>query len=350
MAKAKKKQLPKDFEALLEKGDLDALKALFDAHDVNARGGVFKQTALAFNRCPDDLARWLVTRGADLAAADRFGDTPLHSRAGHWQGRIEVLLELGAEVNLGENQRGTPLHKAASVCNFPAAELLIRHGARIDALNGEGQTPLAYTLQRCSNAKIEEVTAMAQVLIAAGARQTPEMKSSVTRIGTDFEFHRDGFNPEYVDATSAALDRLYVLFDVPPVPRRVQHDGKSPIVARSASWEDQHQELWELLVPSSGAASTVQGEVVRIAGRVHDELERNGGVNWDNTYREMADAFLVHVASGVPLPTASLAEAREIVAAVKRRDGDARRLCELAVNWVALNPTPAKLPKPDYNR
>ena len=29
---------------------------------------------------------------------------------------------------------------------------------------------------------------------------------------------------------------------------------------------------------------------------------------------------------------------------VKRKNGDTRRLCELAVNWVALNPTPLKLP------
>jgi hypothetical protein len=350
VGKAKKKQLPKDFETLLENRSLEELKILFDTYDVNARGGVFKQTALAFNKCPDELARWLVERGADLAAGDSYGDTPLHSRARHWKGRIEVLLELGADVNHGENVRGTPLHAAAGSCNAVATGLLLQHGARVDALNRERHTPLAYALQRCSNGQIVGMAALAQVLLAAGARQTPGMKAFVARIGTDFEFHRGGFNPDTVDATSAALDRLYVLFDAPPVPRRLLHDGRSPIVARSARWEDQHQELWELLVPSRGAAITVQGEVVRIAGRICDELERNGGINWDLAYRKMADAFLVHVASGVPLAEPLLTEARELVAQLKRKNGDARRLSELAVNWVAQNPMPLKLAPPAYDR
>ena len=350
MGKAKKKQLPKDFEALLKNRSLEELKILFDTYDVNARGGVFKQTALAFHQCPDELARWLVERGADLAAGDSYGDTPLHSRARHWKGRIELLLELGADVNHGENNRGTPLHAAAGSCNAVAAGLLLQHGARVDAINRERQTPLAYALQRCSNAQIEGMAALAEVLLTAGARQTPEMKAFVARIGTDFEFHRGGFNPDTVEATCAALDKLYVLFGAPRVPRRLLHDGRSPIVARSARWEDQHQELWELLVPSSGAAVTVQGEVVRIAGRICDELERNGGINWDLAYRKMADAFLAHVASGVPLAEPLLTETRELVAQLKRKNGDARRLSELAVNWVAQNPTPLKLAPPDYDR
>jgi hypothetical protein len=350
VAKAKKKQLPKDFEALMEDGDLQELKTLFDTYDVNARGSVFKQTALAFNQCPDELARWLVEHGADLAAVDSYGDTPLHSRARHWNGRIEVLLELGADVNHGENMRGTPLHAAAGSYRIATAALLLRHGAHVDALNREDQTPLAYALERCSNAQIKDMTGLAELLLTAGARQMPEMKTFVTRIGTDFEFHRAGFNPDSVVATSAALDKLYVQFGVPPVSRRVQHDGKSLIVARSARWKDQHQELWELLVPSSGAARTVQGEVVRISGRIQDELERNGRINWDRGYIRMADAFLVHIASGVPLAESLLNEAGEIVAELKRRNGDTDRLCELAVNWVALNPTPLKLPPPDYDR
>jgi hypothetical protein len=350
VGKAKKKQLPKDFEALLVNGSLEQLKALFDRYDVNARGGVFKQTALAFHQCPDALARWLVERGADLAAGDSYGDTPLHSRARHWQGRIEILLELGADVNHGENNRGTPLHAAAGSCNATAADLLLRHGARVDVLNRERQTPLGYALQRCSNAQIERMAALAKVLIAAGARQTPEMKTFVARIGTDFEFHRSAFNPDSVEATSAALDELYVLFDAPPVPRRLVHDGTSPIVARSADPQDQHQELWHLLVPSSGAADTVQGEVVRIAGRICDELERNGGINWNLAYKKMAEAFVLHVASGVALAEPLLRETRELVAQLKRKNGDARRLSKLAVTWVAQNPMPLKLPPPDYER
>lgn len=102
MAKAKKKTLPKDFEELLKLGNSDAIKAVFDTCDVNARGGTFKRAALAFNELPDDVARWLVDQGADTSATDSYGETPLHSRAGHWQGKINCLV--GAR-RAGELQR-----------------------------------------------------------------------------------------------------------------------------------------------------------------------------------------------------------------------------------------------------
>lgn len=372
MAKAKKKLLPKDFGTLLSNGDMDVLKAVFDTCDVNARGGVLKQTALAFNECPDELTRWLVERGADLSTGDSYGETPLHARASHWQGRIEILLDLQADVHAGENGRGTPLHNAAAMGNARTARLLLDHGARVAALNHKGQTPLVYALERCNNAQLERMAAMAELLLEAAERQaeeskgltarilgwrrkgnphvTPEMQQLVQRIGTNFEFHRSGYNPETVDAASAALDRLYALFNVSPVPRRAMHDGKAPIFATAARWEDRHQELWDLLVPSSGAAETVQGEVVRISGRIHNELERNGGANWDAEYRKMADAFLHHVGSTASLPGPALDEVSEIVAGVKRRQGDTARLCALAVQWVELNPKPEKLPPPDYVR
>jgi hypothetical protein len=50
MAKAKKKLLPKDFEKLLDSGDIDKMKAVFETCDVDARGGYAKQTALAQSR------------------------------------------------------------------------------------------------------------------------------------------------------------------------------------------------------------------------------------------------------------------------------------------------------------
>ena len=56
MAKAKRKTLPEDFESRLEKGTMAELKAVFDICEIDARGGYGKQTALAFDRCPDELA------------------------------------------------------------------------------------------------------------------------------------------------------------------------------------------------------------------------------------------------------------------------------------------------------
>ena len=350
MAKAKKKLLPKNFDELLKQGDDDAIKAVFETCDVDARGGYSKQTALAFAELSDDLVRWLVERGASISATDNYGETPLHARAGSWHGRIGILLDLGADVNAGEGARGTPLHKAADHGSAGNVRLLLQRGAKADALDEDGLTPLEYALQRCSNVGIKDMVAVAEALLDGGARKTPRVKEFVTRIGTNFEFHRARFDRESVDAVSAALERLYVLFDVPPVPRRAMHDGKSPIIAKSATPEKRHQELWELLVPSGGAAATVQGEVIRISGRIDNELGGNGGINWDADYKQMADALLAHLGSGKPLPDPELKEAATIVSEVKRKYGDTRRLNQLAVEWVALNQKPVMLPAPAYRR
>jgi hypothetical protein len=372
MAKAKRKTLPKDFEDLLVKSDIEALKAVFDNCEIDARGGTFKQTALAFNDCPDELVRWLVERGADLSAGDSYGDTPLHSRAGHWKGRIELLIELGADVNHDAGGRGVPLHRAAITGNLRTAQILLDHGARADAVNRDGQNPLVAALQRCGNATIERIAPVAELLLRAMVEQsekprslvsrlfgagveqvspvTPDMQTLVQRIGTNFEFHRAGFAPDKVDAASEALHKLYALFDVPPVPLRTVHDGNSPITATAVRWEERYQELWKLLVPSSGAAATVQGEVIRISGRISDELERNGGANWDGDYKKMADTFLEYVGSARPLSALELDEARDLISAVKHQRGDPTSMCKLAVDWVALNPEPIKLPAPAYKR
>lgn len=300
MAKAKRKTLPKDFEELLKTGDVAALKAVFDSCDVDARGGYYKRTALAYSECPDELTRWLVAEGADLAAADSYGETPLHHRAGHWQGGVELLIELGADVNHDAGGRATPLHRAADGGLLKSVQALLDHGANPNLTNDKGQTPLEFALQRCSNIKIERLAPKAELLLAAmaatpqkpqsflgrllgggagaGSPITPAMQKYVQRIGADFEFHRAGFNTEHVSASSEALDRLYAMFDVPPAPRRMMHDGTSDIAAKPGTWQKQHQELWQLLVPSGGAAATVQGEVIRLSGRIADELDRNGGV------------------------------------------------------------------------
>ncbi|RYF89445.1 MAG: ankyrin repeat domain-containing protein [Caulobacteraceae bacterium] len=373
MPKPKKKTLPKDFDALLKAGDMAALTAVFDACERDARGGYGKQTALAFNDAPEALIRWLVEQGADLEATNTWGRTPLHEHAGSWNGKVEVLLDLGADIHATDPSGDTPLHKAATSAKPEAVRILLARGARADAVNRAGLTPLAAGLQACSNAQIEAMAEIAALLLAAepplatpglfdrirravsggggAARPGPaEHRAFVQRIGENFEFHRAGFNPEFLQQTSDGLDRLYALFDLPPVARRRMHDGAGPIVATPGRWQDQHQELWALLVPSSGAAATVQGEVIRIAGRIADEIDRNGGANWDADYRRMGKAFLAHIASGAPLSDADQARAAELIQRARTLDGVGEGLCELSVRWVALNPAPVAPGATDYAR
>lgn len=350
----KRRTLPKDFSDLLVRGDLTGLQAVFEKCELEATGGYGKQTALGFVECPEELMRWLVAQGADVDGADSRGRTPLALRAQH--GRIEqlaLLLQLGADIERADMWGNTPLHHAAGSHRAAAVDVLIRAGADVEAGEVTGHTPLMYALGRTATNEIEQMLAVAELLIGAGAQITAGMRAEVERIGRDFEFIRDRFDEESRPAVEGALRKLYRVFSVTPVPVRHVHDGVSPIVVTGSTWQDQFQLLWDLLVPAKGAAQTVQGEVIRITGRVAREISDNGGTNWDSDYRAMLDRLPDHLNSGTPLPATAHSEAVTIAHQLRGGDGtetDLHRLAELAVQWVLLNPTPVPLSAPGYSR
>ncbi|WP_340024001.1 ankyrin repeat domain-containing protein [Paenibacillus sp. FSL K6-1096] len=348
----KRKTLPADFGELVLSEDIGTLKAVFDKCDWNAYGGYSKGTALSFRQVPDELVRWLVEQGADINARDSYQRTPLHSQAGTWSGNLSLLLDLGAELEALDYQAETPLHAAASAYQVSAVRELLARGANVHAENQRGYTPLAKALLQCRNIDIVQMADISELLLAAGAEVTPEMKAAVEKIGKNFEFIKADFNKEYLDETVAGLRRLYAIYHVDAVAERVIHDGVSPIRVSAARWQEQHQALWEMLVPGSGHARTVQGEVIRITGRVSHEILHNGGGNWDAAYRQMLDALLRHLSSGTPLAPARLEAASRLAARLRSGYGDDEPagLCELAVEWVIANPQPVPLPEPDYER
>jgi hypothetical protein len=354
MAKTKRKTLPKNFRELIKLGDISALKAVFETCESTAYEGYNQENALHFYDVPEELARWLVQQGLDVDTPDAtYGKTPLWKHAYVGSKLVEALLDLGADVNHANNEGNTPLHMAAE--NSPeTVRLLIARGADVHAKNKRGMTPLAFALARCANAYIPSVAKSAEILLNAGDAITDGMQKSVERIGKDFEFHRENFNKDYLAETDAGLAKLYELFGVGVVARRVTHDSMSLIELPAGTWQEQYNALWEYLVPSQGAAKTVQGEVIRITGKVSDELYRNGGGNWDASFRKMLNALLAHFASGVALTTDDLAESRKLASGIHAKDcsGDdgIDRLCELAVKWVAQNPQPAQLAETEYKR
>lgn len=355
MAKKKRKTLPKNFKDMIASSDIAALKAVYDSCELDAYGGYDKETALHFYDVPDELVIWLVEQGLDInTPSHTYRRTPLYAHATIGDKTVKLLLDLGADIEAADYSKDTPLHTAAGYHRADTVKLLVERGANIHARNDSDQTALSYALARCENIHIPGMAKIARILLDAGTEITQDMIESVKHIGENFEFHRDNFNKDYLAATDTGLNKLYEIFKVEPIVKRQMHDGVSPIIVTKGSWEDQYEELWEMLIPSSGPAQTIQGEVIRITGRVRDELYRNGGANWDKDYRKMLNALPKHFASGAALSENELAEAKELASSIRARGDDedsvTDRLCELAVQWVVKNPDPVPLEQPDYDR
>jgi ankyrin repeat protein len=146
--------------------DTGFVRMLLDAGaNVNIRSPVDGESALGSAAINGSLSamRLLLSRGADVNARDGHGDTPLHLAAGisadpgyerddtpehatagngYGPAAANVLIEHGANVDAANSAGDTPLHLAASAPKITTVQLLINKGARIDIRNKAGRTPL----------------------------------------------------------------------------------------------------------------------------------------------------------------------------------------------------------------
>jgi len=379
MAQRLRTTLPTDFASLLLSSDLDELTSLFAGMTIDARTRGFPhQTALAFAECPDDLTRWLVAHGLDVDAPDDAGYSPLYARAGstyrkdhkpHYA-NIEVLLDLGAKVD--GTGKETPLLHAISGGVLEHVRLLVERGANLEARDLFGHNAMEIAVWRCDDVRqardpLQIVEYLATLKApATGLRRwvgsprpafttTDEIRKAVRRFGHDWQLDNARARAKYgqtayQDAGSEQIRRLCELFDVTLPPPVDVHDGSSPITVTSSDWKTQHAQLWDLLVPSGGPARTVQGEVIRISGRVAHEILDNGGGNWDAQYRAMLDSFPGYVHRGVCLDDAGIGDCVKALRGGQFDEAAITRLSQYAVRWVLLNPTPIPLEAPSYRR
>ena len=281
----KRKTLPDGFDEAVKDGNVEEIKKILSKCEPNAYNGSSKNSALMNTNLPQEVIVWLVKEyGADINYVNTYGHTAL-SEAARWKPEnIELLLSLGADINYKEGTFGaTALVCAAGNHRTGGVRELVRCGADVSITGGYFHyDALTEALSKCKPIDIRNMAEIAEILLQAGVKITPKMKEYVTKIGTEFEFYRDGFNPDYLEETDKGLKELYRLFDVPPVPQKQKYDGSEPIRVKSEKWQKQYGELWDMLVPGSGSAAFVQGEAIRIAGKISYEILDNGGANWDS--------------------------------------------------------------------
>ncbi len=351
--KSKRKTLPKDLEEYIT--DDEAVKAVFEKCDINAYGTYNKGNIFSY-LISEDMIKWCIEQGADINYIDRFGSTPLmhHLSYANKEHEKEALLLIanGADIHYtAKMHKESAIFKAVQSKRIEAVEALIAAGADLYQKNLYDHTPLENAFCNARPIDIPELVPVTELLLGKGVPVTETLKAEYIKAAKDVEFRRSSINPDFVPRLDAALDRLYELLDVERVPRRQQYDGKSEIRPKSDTWQKQHAELWELLVPGSGHASTVQGEVIRISGKVCYEILDNGCMNWDSDYQKLVKAFVKYLDMGQKLSDEERAEIAEITKGIKDRDEkDLNRLTELGVKWVTLNPMPIALESVEYKR
>lgn len=150
------------------------------------------------HRAVSNLAatKFLIANGADVAATDLVGATPLHLAASGVSGRpkkevLQLLLASGADANVMA-PTGTPLHMAASGSwdvAYPA-ELLLAHGADVNARNKQGRTPLHVAVPKKT---------LAAVLLAKGADVNAKDSTGMTPLHCCTDRRRHPWNKPFAE-------------------------------------------------------------------------------------------------------------------------------------------------------
>lgn len=132
------------FIAYAEDGELEKVKSILDRHPelVNARweyGWTALHRAAVFGHA--DVVGFLLARGADIAAKDLLGKTPLHSAASGGKenlAALHLLVSSGAPINARSNRWEPPIMDAIVQGSVVCFAYLLARGARLDYRNRHG--------------------------------------------------------------------------------------------------------------------------------------------------------------------------------------------------------------------
>ena len=360
-----RKTLPADIEQIITSGDVEAVAHAVERCEVGAylRGDAYESRLMHFP-ASEEITDFLLARGEDINSRDRYARTPIHARVrSRCLDQIPMLIARGGDINARDTSDQTALFGVVE--RFPVADVsrMIAWGADPMVVADSrvyGKATLVENVVFWHNfLDAPRALAVIRLLLSVGApvgERVPIALRAMDRMRCTFITHGlpDHLSQSRVDEASAALSDLCALFGVeqreaqraPVVGERLELDPSVPALR-------QYGQLWDLLVPDSGQCQTLQGEVIRIAGRVGHEVYDNGGINWDRSFGKLLDQYLSVVRSGLPMSPASVARAEAAVASLKGRSmntGDVDEITILAVEWVRLNPVLVEMDLPDVGR
>ena len=370
----KNKTLPKNYQELLHKGDVEELKKVFDKCELTAcERGNLKCSALHFYDVPYEFMKWVLDQGYDPNTMSAHS-VPLCYNFSDIE-NLKLLIEYGADVNHKCSWDATPFHylcdwfstalKPDVSRKIETFNLFLQNGADINARNKSNETPLLYILRR-ERVPETDFVKMVEILLeehaknkgssltekSAGKNQHPIpdedwliAQKEIKRIGESHEFYKmEIIDEDFRNERSANMKRLYEIFDVEPVPERVMVTENSTIKVTSDKWQEQYEELWNMLVPGNGRAEFLQGEAIRLLGKLSYEVLEMGCCNWNTDFAKLPKAFRLIISYGSQLKKEDYDEALSILENIKNiAEDEFAFLSQKTVEWILKNPKPVKL-------
>ena len=316
-----RKTLPADIGQIIASGDVEAISQVAANYDDNDSA--------------DNIEGGLIHMCVKRARLDQ----------------IPVLIERGADINARNTSGKTPLFEVVKSYSVVDVERMILWGADpcvTASLRNLGEVTLVeYLLDKSNFVDTPRVLAIVRVLRSFGApagERVVRMLQSKDRECYRFSTH--GLPPNITraefDDAAASLRKLCALFgveqrEVKPalkVGERLDLDSSVPPLY-------QYGDLWDRLVPDSGQCETLQGEVIRIVGRISYEVCGEGRQKRGRSLRVLLNEYIRLVSSLQSLPPDELSRAKAAVVSLMRRNADMKsvdEIAELAVEWVRLNP------------
>lgn len=224
-----------------------------------------------------------------INATNEIGETPLIISA--YLERIEILkIILEQTQNVDHKVHGsitdTALLEACGQRRLESIKLLVEAGANLEQEDRSGFTPLSKIFTNTFSDPIPSAT----YFVSKGAKITDR----VIKMG--MSWNKEKFT-DFLKTINYDLESISLPIENVIQKEEIKIDTSIDIehlhnIHNNKDYFQTAKVIWQKLVPKSGQADTVQGELLRAIEKLRDEAQRNGNGNFNKNCHSLLIDFL----------------------------------------------------------